>query len=146
MALTDRILLPLANETDAERTCAAVTRELSDEETVPSIVVTHVIEKGGGTPDKAPLSAREEQAESIFRRAENYLEDEGFTVESDLVYGTDVVDELVAAAETHDVTSIAFLPRPKGGLLSRLFAGDLSGELVLASPVPVVALPLPNEA
>ena len=145
MALTDRILLPLANETDAERTCTAVARELSDEAEPPSIVVTHVIEKGGGAPDKAPLGAREEQAESIFTIAEHFLDDEGFDVETDLVYGTDVVETLMAAADTHDVTALVFLPRSEGGLLSQLFAGSLSDELVLASPVPVVALPQPAE-
>ena len=145
MALTDRILLPLANETDAERTCAALVRELDGEVETPTIVVTHVIEKGGGAPDKAPLAAREEQAESIFTIAENFLDDEGFAVETDLVYGTDVIETLMAAADTHDVTSIVFLPRPEGGLLSQLFAGSLADELVVASPVPVIALPQPAE-
>ncbi|MEF8936561.1 MAG: universal stress protein [Halovenus sp.] len=145
MALTDRILLPLANETDAERTCAALARELDGEVETPSIVVTHVIEKGGGAPDKAPLAAREEQAESIFTIAENFLDDERFDVETELVYGTDVIDELVTAAETHDVTSIVFLPRSGGGLLSKLFAEDLSTDLLLESPVPVVVLPQSDE-
>jgi nucleotide-binding universal stress UspA family protein len=145
MALTDRILLPLANETDTERTCAAIANELSDEGETPSIVITHVIEKGGGAPDKAPLSAREEQAESIFTLAENFLESEGFAVETDLVYGTDVVEEIVTAAETHEVTALVFLPRSGGGLLSKLFADDLSTDLLLESPVPVVVLPQPSE-
>lgn len=145
MALSDRILLPLANETDAERTCNAVVRAFQDETDTPSVVVAHVIEKGGGTPDKAPLPAREQQAESIFSLAENFLEDEGFEVETELIYGTDVVDELVTAAETVDATSIVFLPRDRGGLLSQLFSGDLATELLFESSIPVTVLPQPDE-
>lgn len=145
MTLSDRILLPLANETDAERTCEAVVRAIHGTTHTPSIVVAHVIEKGGGAPDKAPLSAREQQAESIFTLAENFLEGEGFDVETELIYGTDIVDELVTAAEAVDATSIVFLPRDRGGLLSQLFSGNLATELLFASSVPVIVLPQPAE-
>lgn len=143
LPLTGKVLIPIANEDDAERTCEAVLAHL-DPDRPPEVTVVHVIEKAGGAPDKAPLDARQEQAEEIFHIAEAYLTGEGYDADTRIAYGTDVVDALVDAAEDTGATAIAFVPR-ESGRLARLLTGDLSKRLVLESPVPVVSLPVPRE-
>ena len=68
--LTTRMLLPVAHEEDTKRTCKALLEQRPGEPNSSKIIVVHVIEKAGGAPDKAPLPAREEQAERIFALAE----------------------------------------------------------------------------
>jgi len=143
-ALTSRILLPVANEEDATRTCEAIIEHLSKEADTTDVVAVHVIEKADGAPDKAPLAAREEQAERIFSIVEQYSQTLGYDVETRLIYGTDVLESLFDVADEADVTSILFVPRPSGRL-TRLLTGDLSSQLVLESPVPVITLPQPSE-
>ncbi len=142
--LTSRILLPVANETDAARTCEAVGEHLSEEADTIDVVAVHVIEKAGGAPDKAPLAAREAQAERTFTVVEQYSRMLDYDLETRLVYGTDVLESLLDVATEAEVTSILFVPRP-GGRLTRLLTGDLSSKLILESPVPVVSLPQPSE-
>ncbi len=143
-ALTSRILLPVANEEDATRTCEAIIEHLSEEADTTDVVAVHVIEKADGAPDKAPLAARQEQAERIFRIVKQYAQTLGYDVETRLVYGTDVLESLLDVAVEADTTSILFVPRP-GGRLTRLLTGDLSAQLVLESPVPVISLPQPSK-
>ena len=144
-ALTSRILLPVANEEDATRTCKAITEHLSKEANTTDVVAVHVIEKADGAPDKAPLAAREEQAERIFRIIEQFLHPLGYDVETRMLYGTDVLQSLLDVAADAEVTSVLFVPRPSGRL-TRLLTGDLSSQLVLESPVPVITLPQPAES
>jgi len=70
--LTTRMLLPVAHEEDAKRTCRALLNHRLGEPDSSKIIVVHVIEKAGGAPDKAPLPAREEQAERIFGSLSRY--------------------------------------------------------------------------
>ncbi|MDR5673223.1 universal stress protein [Halalkaliarchaeum sp. AArc-GB] len=142
-ALTSRILLPVANEEDATRTCKALVEHLSEEAETTDVIAVHVIEKAGGAPDKAPLAAREEQAERIFGIVKQYSSILDYTLETRLVYGTDVLESIRDLAVEEDVTSILFVPRPDGRL-TRLLTGDLSAKLVLESPVPVISLPQPT--
>ena len=142
--LTSRILLPVANEEDAARTCEAIAEHLSEEADTTEVIAVHVIEKAGGAPDKAPVAAREAQAERTFRIVEQYSDILEYDVETRLVYGTDVLESLLDVATEADVTSILFVPRPSGRL-TRLLTGDLSSKLVVESPVPVVSLPQPAE-
>ncbi len=143
-ALTSRILVPVANEEDATRTCEAIAEHLSDEADTTDVVAFHVIEKAGGAPDKAPLPAREEQAERIFKIVESYSQTFGYTVETRLVFGTDVLESILDGAVEADATSILFVPRPSGRL-TRLLTGNLSSQLVSEAPVPVITLPQPSE-
>ena len=143
-ALTSRILVPVANEEDAPRTCEAIAEHLSDEADTTDVVAFHVIEKAGGAPDKAPLPAREEQAERIFKIVESYSQTFGYTVETRLVFGTDVLESILDGAVEADATSILFVPRPSGRL-TRLLTGNLSSQLVSEAPVPVITLPQPSE-
>lgn len=141
---TGRLLLPLANEDDATATARAVERTYGDDADDVTLVAVHVIEKGGGYLDKAPLEKRQEQAEEVFAIVRETLESAGFTVETDLVYDTDVIDALVDAAGEMDATAIVFVPRPRSRL-SELLSGSPSYRLVTESSVPVVALPRPND-
>jgi nucleotide-binding universal stress UspA family protein len=99
----------------------------------------HVIEKGGGTIDKASVEQREEYAEEVFEAVEATLPAE-FDVETDVVFGTDVAQAVFDAADDFDATSIVITPR-SGSRWIRLLTGDVALELVTESDRPVVVLP-----
>lgn len=144
VALTGRILVPVANEEDSKRTCEAIAEHLSEEADTTDFVALHVIEKAGGSPDKAPLPAREEQAERIFNIFESYSQIFKYDVDTRLVYGTDVLESILDGALEVDASSILFVPRPSGRL-TRLLSGELSSQLVLKASVPVITLPPPSD-
>lgn len=141
---TDRILVPIANEDDAEETCDALTRYVSgrSESTPPVVVAVHVVEKAGGYIDKAPLEARQQQAKRVFDIVTDRLERAGFEVETELVYSTNVVDAIYETADTSNASAVVFLPR-EGGTLVRILSGNLTAKLVSAAEVPVLVLPVP---
>lgn len=142
LTATDRLLVPIANEDDARRTCTALDQFFTadDESDGPTIVAIHVIQKGGGAIDKAPMDARTDQAEAAFEVARATLEPAGYHVETELLFGTDVVDTILEATVDLDATAIAFLPR-EGGLLVRLLTGNVAKKLIMDSPVPVLTFP-----
>ncbi|RQG97985.1 universal stress protein [Natrarchaeobius chitinivorans] len=133
--ILDRVIVPVANEDDAESTCRGFA-EYVDEEA--RIKLVHVIEKGGGAPDKAPLEARQNQADETFAVAEDVLDE--FEIETELRYGTDVIEEILEAAAEFDATAIAFTPRPSGRV-AQLLTGNKTRRLVRADRVPVIVLP-----
>ncbi len=135
-----RVIVPIAHEPDAQMTCDAVDAYLDGE---ARIHILHVVEKAGGAPDKAPREAREEQAENIFETVRTHFDGGGHDIETELRYGTDVVDEIVAAAEEVDA-EIAFVPRPSGRI-KRLLSGNLTRKLVANDRVPVIVLPAAGE-
>ncbi|WP_440771439.1 universal stress protein [Natronorubrum sp. DTA28] len=136
--MTDSIMthtvVPVANEDDARATCDALEPVLDD--SVERITVVHVIEKTEGYMDKAPLEARRLQAERIFSIVEDRFPD-GPEIRRELRYGTDVVDEILAAAAEVDATAIGFATRPSGRL-HRLLSGNDSYRLITESEQPVV--------
>lgn len=144
VTLHERLLLPLASTSDAERTVDALIAALGEEADETIVVPLHVIEKGGGSIDKLPVDIQQDQASDLLEYAIGALESAGFTVEPNVVYGTDVVDAVSTFALEEDVTAIAFLPRP-GGLLSKLLTGDRPGRFLEQSPVPVIVLPQPSD-
>lgn len=125
--------VPVANEDDAAATCDALEAVL---DTIQVVTVVHVIEKTEGYMDKAPLEARQEQAERIFRIVEDRLAD-GPPVRRELRYGTDTVDAILAAVEEVDATAIGFATEPSGRL-QRLLSGNDSYRLITESEQPVV--------
>lgn len=133
-ALLGHVLLPVANEEDAAESALALAPY--DPERV---TVVHVVEKGGGAPDKTPVEHSESVADKSFSVARQTFPDAG----TKTVYETDVTDGIFRAADASDVTAIAFRPRG-GNRLVQFLAGDISMDLITEAPVPVVALPDPD--
>lgn len=136
MSILQRIVVPVVTPEDAQETCRALEPHLDE---VDTVIAVHIIEKGGGTIDKAPLSKREEDAEEILGIVEDRLRDE-VAVDTRTVYDTDVVDGIFDAVTDADATSVVFVSR-EGGRLVRLLSGDTSTRIVSEATVPVVALP-----
>ena len=133
--LLERLVVPVATKDDAERTV----RQLLSYESEPDLHIVHVIEKGGGAPDKAPLEAREQQATTIFEFLEAFVGERG-SLTTERRYGTDVVEEIVASADEQKATAIAFVPRPSGRI-TRVLTGDKTRKLVANGQIPVLVLP-----
>lgn len=136
--LFERVFLPVASEQDAESTCRAAVDRIAS--TGGRIVAVHVVEKGGGAPDKASVEQREERADGIFAVIRECCDDAGVPVETKLAYGTDVAETIFDAADEADATAIAFTPRG-GSRWVRLLTGDVTLSLVTRTNRPVVVLP-----
>ena len=137
LSFDGRIVVPAADPDDAERTATALAPRLDPTSTV---IFVHVIEKAGGGIDKAPLESRKEYAQKVFDRARGPLEATEATVETELLYGTDVVETIFEGADEWDADAIAFIPR-EGSRITELLTGDVSRRLVREASIPVVALP-----
>ncbi|MUV58574.1 universal stress protein [Halogeometricum sp. CBA1124] len=135
MSLLERVVVPVADERDAVATVTALSRHLDD---VQSVVAVHVIEKGGGVADKAPMAKRKADAAEILAAVESRLGD-AVTVETRVAFGTNVADTIVETALDADATAIAFCPRG-GNRLVRFLSGDTAARLVSAPALPVVSL------
>ncbi|GAB3669671.1 universal stress protein [Halopiger thermotolerans] len=131
------VIVPVGDPDDGERTAAALVPHL---EPTSTAVVVNVIEKGGGAPDKASMEQREEYAAEIFERARGPLADSSATVETAVLYGTDVVERIFAEAEDRNADAVVFVPR-EGNRFAELLTGDVARRLVKEASIPVVALP-----
>ena len=140
MSLLTHAVVPIADEGDARATAAALRPRLGE---VEHVVAVHVIEKGGGVVDKAPLEKRQADAEVFLDAAEEALGD-AVAVESRVAYDTDVVDAIFAVADDVDATAVAFRPRG-GSRIARLLSGDTTTRLARDPAVPTVSLPDPEE-
>ncbi len=139
MALFEHLLIPIATDSDAESTCAALEPYL---DSVEQITAIHVIEKGGGTMDKAPLGKRKEDGERLLSEVESTLS-ESVSVDTSIAYGTDLVETIFDAAVTADADAVAFRARG-GSRITRLLSGSTTSKLVTDPVVPVVSLPTPQ--
>ncbi len=131
------IVVPLADPEDAERTASALAPRL---ESTATVTLVNVIEKAGGGIDKAPMGQRQEYAEEIFEAAHGALADAPGDLETDVLYGTDVVETVFDGAQEKNADAIAFIPR-SGNRLTELLTGDVARRLVREASVPVVSLP-----
>lgn len=138
----DRILVPVASEDDAEATARALRPYLPSEG--GTVVVTNVIEKAGGAPDKASVEQAEEYTEAVFRRMTEELDDVDVPVETRLTYGTDVAERIIEVAADEDASAIVFTPRG-GSRWTKLLTGNVADGLIEESDRPVVVLPDPEE-
>ena len=129
--LLSHLLVPVATEKDARETAVALAPY--DPERV---TVVHVVEKGGGVPDKTPV----EQSESIAEAAFSAFRDRFPDAETETVYRRDVVQGIVDAAAEDGASAIAFQPR-EGGRLQQFLAGDRTLRLVTEADHPVITLP-----
>jgi nucleotide-binding universal stress UspA family protein len=132
--LLERPLVAVANPSDAAATADALA-----EYDVEHLVAVTVVEKAGGAPDKAPMEEIEEDATEGFEELKLHFD----SVETDLRYGTDVVETILEAARDHDATAVVFVPR-SGGRLVRFLTGDIALRLVTEADRPVISLPVPE--
>jgi nucleotide-binding universal stress UspA family protein len=141
VSLLNRVLVPIASEADARATAAALRPHLDG---IDRVVVLHVIEKGGGVVDKAPLEKRQADAEEFLGVAEAEVADD-VTVDTRVAYGTDVVETVFDVATEVDATAVAFRPRG-GSRIARLLSGDTATKLATNPMIPTVSLPDPEDA
>lgn len=136
MTLFDHVLVPVASEADATETCASLQPYLGEIERVTAV---HVVEKAGGAPDKAPLAKRREDAAEALAIVDGRL-GSSVAVDTQTVYGTDVIERLFETGESVGASALAFRPRG-GSRIVRLLTGDTATRLVTDPPIPVVSLP-----
>jgi nucleotide-binding universal stress UspA family protein len=137
--LTGTVVVPVASPDDAAKTVEAAAPHLDDTD---RLLLTHVIEKAGGAPDKASVEQREEYAEEVFEAAHDALENADATVDTEtrLVFGTSISDAVFDLCEEVGASSVALVPRETSRLLG-LLVGDRMRSFVEDNNVPVVALP-----
>lgn len=141
-SLFSHVLVPLANEEDAQTTAAAISPHIAAVE--GTITAVNVIEKADGAPDKASVEQREEYATKLFNHFRSELRGSDINVESEILYGTDIPDTIIDAAHNQGASAIVFTPRG-GGRWIKLLTGDVTTALVNKSDLPVVVLPDPTQ-
>lgn len=140
MPILSHTVLPVASDDDAEETCAALRPYL---DSVDHVTAVHVIEKGGGAVDKAPLAKRRSDAEEFLGIVESSLCDD-VAVDTRIAFGTDVVETIFEEVRAVDATAVAFRPRG-GSRIVQFLAGDTANKLVTDPALPVISLPEPAE-
>lgn len=139
--LFETVYLPIANPKDAEATARAVQYYAHPDS---EVVVCHVVEKGGGVPDKASVEQREQYAERAYETFQEVLPEGWGTVRFETLYGRNVAETIVEGANEAGATVVAFTPRG-GSRWVRLVTGDVARNMIEASDLPVISLPEPPE-
>ena len=134
--LLANVLVPLADAEDARATAAALARYDPGR-----ITALHIVEKGGGVPDKTPV----EQSEGIAAEAFEAVRETFPDAATEVRYSTDIVEAVFEAARDLDASAVAFRPRG-GSRLVQLLSGDRTLALVTENDRPVVALPSGEDA
>lgn len=129
--LLGHVLLPVAHRDDALKTARAL--EPYDPDRVTAL---HVVEKGGGVPDKTPV----EQSEEIAAEAYDAVRIIFPSAETHTAYGRDVAETIKAVAQEVDASAIAYRSRG-GNRLLQFLSGDPSLKLVTQADRPVISLP-----
>jgi len=122
--LLSHVLLPVADEDDAEATARALKQYRPRR-----VTALHVVEKGSGVPDKTPVEQSEQLAEEAYAAVRGVFPD----ADDHTAYGRDIVAEV-------DASAIAYRSRG-GNRLVQFLSGDRSLRLVTECDRPVVALP-----
>lgn len=133
-----RVVVPVANPSDAESTARALVPHVRD--TGCTVIAVHVIEKRPTSMDKASVEQRELHAEEMFDTMAAVLNETGMPLNTDLRYTTDVSDSIIEAAHEHAASAIVFTPRG-GSRWRKLLTGDVTYNLVENSDVPILVLP-----
>lgn len=129
--LLAHVLLPVAHEDDARKTAMALEPYQPDH-----VTALHVVEKGGGVPDKTPVEQSEALAKESYVAVRRVFPD----ADDHTAYARDVVDAIFEAADEVDASAIAYRSRG-GNRIMQFLSGDLSLKLVTNADRPVIALP-----
>lgn len=129
--LLANVLIPVAHESDARKTAQSLAYYDPDQ-----VTALHVVEKGGGVPDKTPVAQSEQIAEESFAAVRSVFPD----ASDHIVYRRDIIAAIFDAAEEGNASAIAFRSRD-GNRLVKFLSGDLSLKLVTQADRPVIALP-----
>ncbi|MUW14753.1 universal stress protein [Halorubrum sp. CBA1125] len=135
--LFDTVLVPIADPDDAARTARALRPYLDADS---AVIVTHVVPKGEGVPDKASVEQRESYAEEAYEAFLAEIDADVGEVTPLTLYGRDVAATIADGAVEAGATAIAFVPREATRWV-KIFTGDVSSRLVSDSDVPVISLP-----
>jgi nucleotide-binding universal stress UspA family protein len=133
----NRVVVPVANPEDAAATAATLVPYVED--TDSTVIAVHVIEKAGGAPDKASVEQREQWAQEIFTAISDGLSDAGITLETKILYGTDIAATIIDSAHELDASAIVFTPRGESRW-QKLLTGDVTHNLVNNTDVPILVL------
>lgn len=136
-------IVPIASPNDAVETYEQLRPYLLQTKFVP--IVIHVIEKAGGSPDKASVEQREDHAEDAFNEFRKRAQTDGIEIETQLLYGTDIADSIHKAAAQHDASAIVFTSRGGSRWLD-LVTGNVRANLIADQRRPVIVLPRMEEA
>jgi nucleotide-binding universal stress UspA family protein len=139
-ALLDHVVVPIASDGDATATCAALGPYLDE---IERITAVHVIEKGDGSVDKAPMETRRSDGAEFLAIVDARIAGD-VALDTRIEFGTDVVETLFEAAIEVGATSIGVRHRG-GSRIVQILAGDTGRKLVTDPKVPVVSLPTPRE-
>ncbi|MEF8843769.1 MAG: universal stress protein [Haloarculaceae archaeon] len=129
--LLGHVLLPVAHEEDALATAAAL-----EPYRPKRVTALHVVEKGGGVPDKTPVEQSEGLAAESYAAVRTVFPD----ADEHTAYAHDVVGAIFEAADEVGASAIAYRSRG-GNRIVQFLSGDLSLKLVTNSDRPVIALP-----
>lgn len=135
-------IVPVANEEDATATASVAVPHLAAAGGTARVV--YVVEKAGGGIDKASVEQREQAAQTAFDAFETVADAAGVAVDTDILYGTDIVKTILDDAAEIDATAVIFSPRGEPGKRSFMdwLTGDVRDRLVTESERPVVVLPV----
>lgn len=129
--LLSHVLVPVASKKDARETA----RRLAVYDPA-AVTVLHIVEKGGGVPDKTPVEQSESVAAEAFEAVGEVFPD----AETATAYDRTVLTAIFETADEVDASAIAYRSRG-GSRLAHFLSGDLSLKLVTKSDRPVIALP-----
>lgn len=135
--LFETVFVPIADPDDARETAQAL-RVYLDADT--EVIVTHVVPKGGGVPDKASVEQREEFAEEAYEAFYDELSDDIASVTPLTLYGRNVGETIVEGAREADATAIVYTPRGVSRWV-KFLTGSVSDSLLQNGEFPVLVLP-----
>lgn len=139
-SLFERVLLPVASETDARIARETILPYLDD--VGGTAIVVHVVMYAEDGVAPSPPSVQKEDAARLFEIVSEG-DETGIVEETRTAYGTDIAAALFEVARKVDASAIVYSPQEKNRLV-RLLTGDTALSLVTNPDVPVLAIPHRN--